>query len=185
MKFFQSIKGQAYGLKQIDKALPLIKDEEDTVTVERGTCLVLEAGTDGAPIFKRATAVTAQDVGKKIYFSLHSENDYQAAMAGGGFLGGAPVITGLDCEADSEFETEMYEDAEYAIGTYLTTSANGKLTPVTDQLKGTVNICGQVTKVPATRWRNEVDGISQFHTGGNVSYITFRATWLPADTIET
>lgn len=185
-KFFQAIKGNTYGLDQFDKVLPLIKAEDDAVDVERGTCLVLTTGTDGEPVFERATDVTAQDTGLRVYFSLHSEDDYQANAAGTGFTGGVPVIGALDCGAEARIETEMYEpEGEYSVGTYLTTSANGLLTPVTDALMGTVNIVGQVEKAPDNKWRNEVQGISEYHTGGNVDYITFRSMWLPANTIET
>ena len=184
MKFFQSIKGQAYGLGQIDKILPLVKDDEDTVAVERGSCLIMTANGDGEPIFKRATDATSLTGGARVFFSLHAEDDSQAGMAG--TVGGNPVIGGLDCGADGEFETEMYDAVEdYVVNQYLTVDANSKLTPVTDLTKGTVDIVGQVTKAPATRWRNEVASGTALKTGGNVTYLTYKAMWLPSETIET
>jgi len=190
MAFFNVLKGDYPGLRQIDKTLDVGSAETGIV---RGSALYID-GSGSVPVFRLAGDTQATDPTATIYFSLMAQTDLVAGMAGTagqgaaagvtdpvlGTVSGVAKVTGLSCGMPLEFETDQYADTDYDVMALLTVGASGKLTPHSTG----DNVVAQVTKAPATRWANNAEAVAGYRTGANVTVLTARTVWVPTLTVS-
>jgi hypothetical protein len=171
MGWFNVLKGAYPSLQQIDKALDLAVGQSG---VERGS-LIYQDGTS----FKLLTATQDADPTAYPYFSLQSQSDLTAGMAGTvgqGTAGGVPRLNGLAVGMPFEFETDQYDNSRaYAVGALLKPGNGGRLTLHTSGK----NCVAQVTKAVSARWVNDAVAVTGWRTGGVRNVITARTLWIP------
>ena len=171
MGFFNVLKGEYPGLKQLDKTLPL--GTGATVLV-RGSLMYVDPSTNKfiPAAANQATQGTAAIPGAVMYWALQNADDPDVKMANG--------ITGLPCTMPMEVETDQFDTSSIVLGSFVMGGANAKLTLHTDGLTA----CGRCTKAAYTRWSNNAVAVAGVRTGNRISVISLQTMYAPSLSIS-
>ena len=126
MGFFNVLKGEYPGLKQLDKTLPL--GTGATVLV-RGSLMYVDPSTNKfIPAAADAATQGVKDItpGAVMYWSLQNAEDPDVKMANG--------VTGLPCTQPMEIETDQFDTSAIVLGSFVMGGASAKLTMVTTSI---------------------------------------------------
>jgi len=138
--------------------------------IVRGSVLMVDT-TEGAWVLATDNVESRGDAntpGPILYFALNDQGEPDVRMSG--------VLTALPCTASFPFETDQLDtDETWALGTYASAGAEGKLVPHT---AGYTAVAVMI-KAPFNRWINDKLHATELKTGGIGTVAHFRAIFQP------